>query len=97
MSPDRHTVAYLVTYRGSVQGVGFRFTVVRFAHAHDHVTGWVRNNPDGSVAMHVQGPVNEVEMLLGDIAGGPHRSYIRDVTTQPCPPNGALTGFGVKY
>ena len=91
------SIAHLVTYRGSVQGVGFRFTVVRMANEYDGVAGWVRNNPDGSVSMHVQGPANEVEMLLEDIANGPHRSYIRDVTTQACPPDAALSRFGVKY
>ena len=34
--------------KGRVQGVGFRFHVIRLASGYD-VTGFVRNQPDGSV------------------------------------------------
>lgn len=40
---------------GEVQGVGFRWTSRRVAQELD-LTGWVRNEPDGSVSMELQGP-----------------------------------------
>ena len=41
-------------YHGTVQGVGFRASVSQLSHRHS-VTGFVRNNPDGSVTVEVQG------------------------------------------
>jgi len=46
--------ASTVTYTGLVQGVGFRATVGRIANQLG-VTGWVRNNEDGTVTAHAEG------------------------------------------
>lgn len=43
-----------IRYVGRVQGVGFRATARRVAARHP-VSGWVRNEPDGSVLMQIQG------------------------------------------
>ena len=40
---------------GEVQGVGFRWTSRRVARDLG-LSGWVRNEPDGSVSMELQGP-----------------------------------------
>ena len=40
---------------GEVQGVGFRWTARKVAQELG-LTGWVRNEPDGSVSMELQGP-----------------------------------------
>jgi len=54
------------TFRGSVQGVGFRVTAASLARGLP-VSGWVRNEPDGSVAMEIQGEPAEIELLLIDL------------------------------
>ncbi|NJQ97304.1 MAG: acylphosphatase [Hydrococcus sp. CSU_1_8] len=41
-------------YVGRVQGVGFRATARSIALGHG-VTGWVRNEPDGSVYVEAEG------------------------------------------
>ena len=43
-----------VRFVGQVQGVGFRWTSQRVAFDLG-LTGWVRNEPDGSVSMELQG------------------------------------------
>ncbi len=43
-----------ITYTGKVQGVGFRATAASIAAGFE-VTGWVRNEPDRSVLLEVQG------------------------------------------
>ncbi|MDP1662504.1 MAG: acylphosphatase [Phycisphaerales bacterium] len=57
-----------ITFRGRVQGVGFRFTaqaVVRRQPA--PLTGWVRNEPDGSVQMELQGEPAAVEAAIAEL------------------------------
>ncbi len=56
-----------VVYRGRVQGVGFRATAAAIAQRLA-VTGWVRNETDGSVCLEAQGPQAQVEELLMQIA-----------------------------
>jgi acylphosphatase len=52
-----------VSFIGRVQGVGFRATA-RYAAGRFDVTGWVRNEPDGSVNLEVQGEPSEIEAFL---------------------------------
>lgn len=47
-------VRYALRFTGRVQGVGFRWTNRQLA-SERHLTGWVRNMPDGSVTMEIQG------------------------------------------
>ena len=51
-----------VRYTGSVQGVGFRATVKGIAKGH-LVSGWVRNEEDGSVRMEIQGESNDIDLV----------------------------------
>jgi acylphosphatase len=55
-----------VRFEGGVQGVGFRATARSIASQHK-VTGWVRNEADGSVQLEVQGPRLEVQGFLATI------------------------------
>ena len=55
-----------VRYTGRVQGVGFRFTARSIA-AGRAVTGWVRNEEDGSVRLEVQGRPAQVEAFLAGV------------------------------
>ena len=56
-----------VTYSGTVQGVGFRYTARRIAQGYD-VAGYVRNLPDGTVELVAEGEPGEVERFLGAVA-----------------------------
>jgi len=56
----------IVRYRGHVQGIGFRVNAVQSARGLD-VDGFVRNEPDGSVLMDVQGDSSQVDALLARI------------------------------
>ena len=52
-----------ITFRGHVQGVGFRATARAVASGFT-VTGWVRNEPDGTVLVEVQGQADEIDDYL---------------------------------
>lgn len=55
-----------ISYRGNVQGVGFRATARGIAKDWP-VTGWVRNEPDGTVTLEVQGEAGAVEGMLAAV------------------------------
>jgi len=90
-------IAYRVIYSGSVQGVGFRFTVLRFANVFDSITGYVKNLPDGSVEMFAEGLETEVESLLEDIVSGPHSGHIKKVSVHLVPFSNHYSDFSVSY
>lgn len=58
---------YNVYYSGDVQGVGFRYTACRLAQMVD-ITGFVRNLPDGRVQLVAEGPVDQLDRFLSDLA-----------------------------
>lgn len=93
----RACVACRVTYRGRVQGVGFRFTVIEFARSFPTVTGYVRNLPDGDVEVLAEGPAHDVDALLEAVAHGPHERFIRQTTAEPVAPTGSFSSFDVAY
>ena len=61
------------TCSGYVQGVGFRYRAYRAAHQLG-LTGWVRNEYDGSVTMEVQGEQDKIDAMLETIENSPHIS-----------------------
>ena len=82
-------------FRGNVQGVGFRYTAVQTAGRFD-VTGWVRNEPDGTVKCVIEGESAEIGAFLdalNDRMGG----HIRDRDEQTAPFSGRFHGFDVTY
>ncbi len=48
---------------GMVQGVGFRYRTIHAAEAVG-ATGWVRNEPDGSVLMEIQGTEEQIDQVF---------------------------------
>lgn len=65
--PTREHTRRRLIYSGRVQGVGFRYTTARIARRHP-VTGYVRNQPDGTVELVADGPSDAVEAFLEEIA-----------------------------
>jgi DNA ligase D-like protein (predicted 3'-phosphoesterase) len=64
--------------RGDVQGVGFRDATVRRA-LRLGLTGWVRNDEDGSVLVHAEGPERGVEELVSFLEEGPAAARVAGV------------------
>ena len=89
-TPQRQEVRYL----GEVQGVGFRYTTIRVARGYE-VTGFVRNEPDGSVRLVVEGEPAEIEACLRDLAEV-MSGNIRDVMLQKLPATGEFKDFTIR-
>jgi acylphosphatase len=88
--------AFIVDYHGEVQGVGFRYTVLRLAQRYA-VTGYVKNMPDGTVHLYAEGTQAEIDALLHDIRHGPHAHYITEVQTQPAVASGTHRDFRIAF
>jgi acylphosphatase len=83
-----------VVVRGYVQGVFFRAELRERAQSLG-LTGWVRNNPDGTVEAVVEGPRQRVESIVAWCGRGPRGAAVVDVETTWEEPNG-LAGFEVR-
>ena len=55
-----------MTYHGRVQGVGFRYTAKRLATGLS-LTGWVKNEYNGTVTLEVQGEETTIYRLMEGI------------------------------
>lgn len=72
-----------VVFKGWVQGVGFRYRARHAAELYG-VTGWVRNEPDGSVSMEIQGTQEQIDNVIIAIEKGTYVSIEHmDVKTIP--------------
>lgn len=68
----------VATVRGRVQGVSFRWYTAEEANRLGLV-GWVRNAPDGTVRLEVQGAEADVEALVAWIHHGPPAARVTSV------------------
>ena len=84
-----------VHYSGSVQGVGFRYTVRSLA-ARFEVNGFVRNLPDGRVHLVVEGPTDEIGGFL-DAIKAEMSTYIRDVHEITRPATERFPAFEIRH
>jgi acylphosphatase len=80
---------------GRVQGVGFRFYVLRAAHAAG-VTGWVRNRPDGSVEALAAGGAEALESFRAALRRGPPASAVRRLEEVAETAAEPFTGFEIR-
>jgi len=67
---------------GLVQGVGFRESARRRA-LQLGVLGWVRNDDDGTLAAHVEGPAEAVEAFAGFLRSGPRGARVEQALIEP--------------
>lgn len=60
---ERREVRKEIQFFGRVQGVGFRYRA-GYAAESLRLTGWVRNEEDGTVTMEVQGDESSIDRML---------------------------------
>ena len=80
---------------GRVQGVGFRY-FVRTAATRLGVTGWVRNDRDGSVRVEAEGSALRLNQLLEALSHGPSLAAVHDVKCDWQAPDGTYTEFTIR-
>ncbi len=78
-------IAVRVRIEGRVQGVGFRYWVVREAE-NAGIDGWVRNRRDGSVEALFSGDEEIVRRMISHCHQGPpvaHVTALREFSAEP--------------
>lgn len=87
--------AYHFYFKGTVQGVGFRYTVKMIASRYG-LSGWVRNLSDGRVEAFIQGDKAGVMNLLDDLKsrfGG----YMHEHTMNETPVVPGVDDFEIRF
>ncbi|PYX10048.1 MAG: acylphosphatase [Acidobacteria bacterium] len=88
-------LAHRYVVRGRVQGVGFRWFVEREAHILG-ISGWVRNNSDGSVEVLAQGTREQLQGLRSRLRQGPRAARVDDVEEFEAKPVSGLNTFRIE-
>jgi acylphosphatase len=88
-------LAHRYVVRGRVQGVGFRWFVEREAHILG-ISGWVRNNSDGSVEVLAQGTREQLLGLRSRLRQGPRAARVDDVEEFEARPVSGLNTFRIE-
>ena len=86
---------YDITFTGRVQGVFFRKTTCEVAEGFA-VTGWVRNERDGSVRCVAEGGADELDAFVKAVQKA-KSGYINDTKITPAPAEGDFDGFETRY
>jgi acylphosphatase len=84
-----------VTFLGRVQGVCFRATAREIARRHP-MTGWVRNEPDGSVLLEAQASPDTIDAFLAELRRA-MAGNIRNENTIEIPIRSDEQSFEITY
>jgi acylphosphatase len=80
---------------GRVQGVGFRYHVLRRAMDLG-LHGWVANEADGAVTCKAEGPRGDLDTLLASLETGPAGAIVDRVVVAFGPATGGLPPFSIR-
>ena len=82
---------------GKVQGVGFRNFTVKTVRTLNDVTGWVKNESDGSVTVVAEGAPGELRTLEEELTKGSSFARVDNVSRTEQSPTGEFSTFKVRY
>ncbi len=85
-----------VRYEGRVQGVGFRYTVMSLAQE-QRLTGWVKNELDGSVSLAAEGKEEPLMEFLSAIRRSNPGRYITNERIRRSTATGEFSCFSVRH
>lgn len=84
-----------IIFYGRVQGVGFRYKLGYLAEKYS-VTGWARNEYDGSVSTELQGLEEDIDKILQTLYNDRYIE-IDNIRRQKIPLNEEERRFGIRY
>jgi acylphosphatase len=95
VTPSGASARLDATVVGRVQGVGFRYFVLREAMGLG-LSGWVANTANGSVRCVAEGSRDQLERLLERLGEGPVAAVVDRVSVAWMPATGTLGPFEVR-
>ena len=81
---------------GMVQGVGYRWFVMRIAKE-SNLDGYVRNLPDGDVEVEVEGDRGLIIDLAEELKIGPHSGHVTDIKIHWGEFENKFKGFEIRF
>ncbi len=84
-----------IVVQGYVQGVGFRYFVLRSATSLG-VTGWIRNRYSGEVELEAEGERSLIEELIKEIKVGPRSAQVKDLNIEWQDFKNRFKGFEIR-
>ncbi|MCP5469527.1 MAG: acylphosphatase [Chlamydiales bacterium] len=84
------------TFRGKVQGVGFRWTVAGYAELHG-IAGTVKNLEDGDVEVYAVGPKEKLESFVTAIQNHSGVAEVKSVKTEYKEAERTYTNFEIIF
>ena len=94
-SPPEDTLTVNMKITGKVQGVGFRYFVLRQAQELG-ITGRVSNKSNGDVEAFAQGEKADLEQFIAKVKEGPSFSRVEDVSLNWLNEAEQYFGFEIK-
>lgn len=88
-------VARRYVLKGRVQGVGFRW-FAEDAARREGVSGWVQNQPDGSLEIVAEGDAEAVDRFEAKIRRGPAGARVQRVVVDESVPSGQAGEFRIR-
>jgi acylphosphatase len=85
--------SYRCVVEGRVQGVGFRYFVLRQAQRFG-IVGWVRNLDNGAVEFQAEGEADPMRRFLDKVRSGPSFAYVTSVDVREVAAEG-FKGFSI--
>ncbi|HSH02208.1 MAG TPA: acylphosphatase [Anaerolineae bacterium] len=82
---------------GRVQGVSFRYYTQVEARRWPEVTGWVRNEADGTVLVTAVGPQADLEELVAFLHRGSPAARVDKVEVEWSTRETGFPGFQIRY
>jgi len=82
--------------RGVVQGVGYRYFAMGSARRLG-LEGFVRNLPDGTVEVDVQGEEGMLKEFIDELKVGPRASNVTGIDIEELEPTDKFDGFTVRF
>mgnify|MGYP001774248215 CR=1 FL=1 len=80
---------------GFVQGVGYRY-FVRYWAKNFQLTGYARNDPEGTVTVVLEGPEEKLKQMVQYLKQGPPLARVDDVQVHLKDYRGEFQGFEVR-
>ena len=84
-----------IYFSGRVQGVGFRYTSREVAKRYE-VSGWVKNLPNGSVEMIVEGATDQLKKYVADLSESTYGN-VADMQVAKSKPTGEFSAMEIRH